>query len=425
VKEGEGEEDEDEENVFRVDNFVSPTPFRPKTSANKHGKHLKHRDKTAKLYANNSQNGKPYTTRENKRDLKRLEKQLEKVIQRKSKKDYPVNIRPNSKPSYYQDDTEGHQELKFPQDNPEPNCMIKKVSSLEIWDEPPTSDGKPIMMLDKQNQMAFIKCCAADRICEADWKRLHVHTLQKAMKLHQNMLRGKKKRGKSKKYICSGKRRNPKNTKIGYYAFLKWVNKKTRNNLKLRIRKLVAAVEASALNYLWHSDLNTFAKIREEGNLKDATINGEKGKFTQIAVAQKYWSPLHVDDDIFPTVLSCYSKSCVDSGNKDAILYYFVFPTLNVAVPMRSMDMLVFNSRIPHCATNYRVEDSFILSLFTSSKTANAQMALTEEMKSTSKENTAAETTAPSSRKRELEVEKEPEVAARNGRPKKRRGKLN
>jgi hypothetical protein len=41
---------------------------------------------------------------------------------------------------------------------------------------------------------------------------------------------------------------------------------------------------------------------------------------------------------------------------------------------MRSTDILVFNSAFPHCASNYRFEETITMSMFTSAKTATAQM---------------------------------------------------
>jgi hypothetical protein len=91
-------------------------------------------------------------------------------------------------------------------------------------------------------------------------------------------------------------------------------------------------------------------------------------------VATLYWSPCHVDDDIFYTLLSCYNQTSANLARKDEILFYFLFPSVGKAVPMRSTDILVFNSAFPHCTSNYRFEETITMSMFTSAKTATAQM---------------------------------------------------
>jgi hypothetical protein len=55
-------------------------------------------------------------------------------------------------------------------------------------------------------------------------------------------------------------------------------------------------------------DLEAFVEIQGAGNLQDVTISKD-GKFTQLAPAIiiKYSLQLLVDNDIFETVLTCYS----------------------------------------------------------------------------------------------------------------------
>jgi len=64
----------------------------------------------------------------------------------------------------------------------------------------------------------------------------------------------------------------------------------------------------------------------------------------------------------------------MDGENKEAILFYFVFPSVGIAIPMRSTDILVFDSKFPHCASNHRTQDGMIFSCFTSAKTGNAHL---------------------------------------------------
>ncbi len=85
-----------------------------------------------------------------------------------------------------------------------------------------------------------------------------------------------------------------------------------------------------------------------------------------MAIAIGNWSPLHTDDDIFYTLLSCY---CRWKGRD-----FFLFPSVGMAELMRNTDILVFNSAFPHCASNSRREETITVSMFTGAKTAVAQM---------------------------------------------------
>ena len=112
------------------------------------------------------------------------------------------------------------------------------------------------------------------------------------------------------------------------------------------------------------------------------SINPEGGVATQLALAQGYSSPVHVDNDFFYSSLSCFDKNdnlenanSEDAKKKSKILYHFCFPTYGIAIPMMSGDIILFNPRIPHCATNPRVKTALIFSLYVSNKTCNAHVA--------------------------------------------------
>jgi hypothetical protein len=92
---------------------------------------------------------------------------------------------------------------------------------------------------------------------------------------------------------------------------------------------------------------------------------------TQIAVGTNYWSCVHIDDDYYYTTLSCLSPV----PNDRSILFYFVFPSYKVAVPMRSGDVMIFNPSVFHCCTNPTKKGVHIFSLYVSAKTCNTQIA--------------------------------------------------
>jgi hypothetical protein len=112
------------------------------------------------------------------------------------------------------------------------------------------------------------------------------------------------------------------------------------------IKELMRQLEKVGLNWVADCDLSVQNKLREVDCLGDVLINGYKGRFSQMAIATGYWSPLHTDDDVFRTLLSCYCKKKMNTKKKDDILFYFVFPSVGIAIPMRSTDILVFDSKI-------------------------------------------------------------------------------
>jgi hypothetical protein len=175
------------------------------------------------------------------------------------------------------------------------------------------------------------------------------------------------------RYIVLGWRKAGDGMAVGEYVS----NKKgtdEEKKLKEGIKRMMAHFERIGLDYIPSKDLSINNKLREHLGLHKVFLNGKKGRFSQIAIATGYWSPVHVDDDIFYTLLSAYCASVANKDGKDEILFYFLFPSVKIAIPVRNMDVLVFNSEFPHCASNYRKEDTITFSLFASAKTATAQM---------------------------------------------------
>jgi hypothetical protein len=98
-----------------------------------------------------------------------------------------------------------------------------------------------------------------------------------------------------------------------------------------------------------------------------------RGFSTQFCVGVDYWSSVHIDNDFYYTTLSCLSKNTNDTS----ILFYFVFPSYRVAVPMHSGDVVCFNPLIYHCCTDPTKHGVRILSCYVSAKTFNTQIAFT------------------------------------------------
>ena len=75
---------------------------------------------------------------------------------------------------------------------------------------------------------------------------------------------------------------------------------------------------------------------------------------------------MHVDSDYFYTTLSCFST---EENPSEEVLYHFSFPEYELAIPMRHGDVLLFDPRVKHCATNPHVMNSLIVSAYVSKRT--------------------------------------------------------
>ena len=128
--------------------------------------------------------------------------------------------------------------------------------------------------------------------------------------------------------------------------------------VKDQLWKLFSKLQEIGLQLVPDFDISVFNKLRKEEGLGNGCVNGDSnGFFTGIALATEYWSPLHVDNDLFYTLLSCYCPSMkLKNSFKENILFYFCFPSIGFAAPMRTTDVLLFNLAFPHCASNYSLQ---------------------------------------------------------------------
>ncbi len=92
----------------------------------------------------------------------------------------------------------------------------------------------------------------------------------------------------------------------------------------------------------------------------------EEGISTQFSVGRNYWSGAHQDKDYFFTFLSCLSAK---QENHKEVIYYFCYPEHNLAVPLTSGDLIIFNPLKMHCCSNSRFDDAYIFSAYVCEKT--------------------------------------------------------
>jgi hypothetical protein len=297
---------------------------------------------------------------------------------------------PEKLPVYYFDNTDGKKEK-------EPAIkstwfLQRDVTELEIIDDKDFKDDKgkafpDMAFVTKVDQKLVAAKLSRRHRCHIKflrWKK-HGRVIEGILKLGRTGPRGVRKAGVYIKYILFGKRREGTDTVIDEYATkLDTMDKEDPNyeqmkkeleQVKAELKDLFYDMEGIGTSFAPDFDISVLNHLKQEEALHGIMMNGEEGKFAAIAFATQYWSPCHTDDDIWYTLLSCYSPSSVlEDKMSDEILFYFCFPSIGVAIPMRSTDILMFNSSFPHCATNYRKKDTVTFSLFTNSKVTNAHM---------------------------------------------------
>jgi len=357
-----------------------PAAFVPKAGKSTTGRHNIQRKKVLDTYADAINSLSSTSVGLAKRNIDRLVANWNKCIW-EVLDDEDITIQKSDPSIYFVDDTLGAKKTKPKVE--EANAKFRNVSEMEHIVDGPGYDGKTIMIISSKTGR-LVACRVGDEdkshISKHTWATKHLHALIKAMNLQLNMARGARRKGVSSKYVCFGVRKEPKLTKLGAYATRQGIARKQIKKLNQMIANLVKDIELYALNYIPGFDLATLQKLRVEANLP--MLNNKNGKCMQMAIGQRYWSPMHIDDDIWYTILSGYSQSTMNKKDGDkTILFYFIFPSLNLAIPMRSMDFLVFNSSFPHCASNYRIDDTFIFSCFSASKATHTHMADNDDQK--------------------------------------------
>jgi hypothetical protein len=107
-------------------------------------------------------------------------------------------------------------------------------------------------------------------------------------------------------------------------------------------------------NYLPLHARSVFNLMREECEGSSMPLaDGKEGKQHSALVAGRNVSlNVHTDKD-FVWSLTCAVPEVKKGGTSgDAIICYFCFPTLNLAVPLREGDVLLFNALVPHCVSS-------------------------------------------------------------------------
>ena len=233
-----------------------------------------------------------------------------------------------------------------------------------------------------QKQRLIAAKCGRTCVKQVKFRTLqnHVSQLGKSLKLKPNINRGQKRQATTKRFCCFGKRADRNTNKIGSYVYNKNVTKEVRMKMDDNMKGLVEMLEKKSRFLL--SGMPNMTEHLKMMKHWDVPVMGVTALSTQFCVGQNYWAPMHIDKDYFYTTLSCFSledfsKETDEKARRvmqERVLYHFAFPEYGIAVPMRHGDVMVFDPREKHCATNPHVEDSLIVSAYTTMRMINAHV---------------------------------------------------
>ena len=111
--------------------------------------------------------------------------------------------------------------------------------------------------------------------------------------------------------------------------------------------------------------------IEEDSDIMDEIINTltleSIGRHaTAFSIGLNYHSRCHTDVDMFYTLATVIAPMGI---SVDEVIYYFIFPTLRIMIPLKSGDSFMFNPLLPHSCSNPRYPGCHIMSAYVSRKT--------------------------------------------------------
>jgi hypothetical protein len=154
---------------------------------------------------------------------------------------------------------------------------------------------------------------------------------------------------------------------LGHYAFKTNVPNNIALKVEERVSELAETMESTAMHFVVHrkEEYKSFQRVQSILDIT-AISKSSEGLPTQLSIGVNYWSISHRDADIFFPFLSCLSG---DHELHGETVYYFCFPEHKIAIPLKSRDVIVFNSFASHCYSDCQNVNSFIWSAYVSEKT--------------------------------------------------------
>ena len=233
-----------------------------------------------------------------------------------------------------------------------------------------------ILAFDEENGDFIFGKVAPRQSVDVMGKKRDWNTIRKAFdvvkKVKPNVSRGNVRGGKNKAYKLFGYRKDPLSMNIGKYVYKSTTPDGIKESSEKIISELAGLMEACSTRVTKGlSETREYEEIKQHIKIPTFTKDGNS---TAFCIGTDYWSRCHTDNDYFLTTLSVLSNR---SDDHDDILYYFVFPEYNAAIPIRSGEIVLFNPHVPHSCSNPRHDKASIFSAYVSAKTVLTQACLT------------------------------------------------
>ena len=162
-----------------------------------------------------------------------------------------------------------------------------------------------------------------------------------------------------------GERANRNAPGIAKYMCKPHVTEKEFNSLRCLAVDIVNDTEAALTPLSRHLHLHLEESVAHQVR-KGRKLNTVGKYATAMSMGVTYQSKCHTDKDFYYSLLTVAAPS---QRHDTTTIYWFVFPSYNVKVAIRSGDVVLFNPMIPHCCSDPLIEGFTILSSYSSQKT--------------------------------------------------------
>jgi hypothetical protein len=250
--------------------------------------------------------------------------------------------------------------LRYPR-----NCRVYDVNNFDRLE---ASDDRHTLVVGKATYgpnklIAWIASTNRCNFITSNTKKEYLKGFDMIPKIKNSVLRGKKRLGIFKKYYCFGYRKEPKDTGFGKYSYKPGGNKTDIDYVESTITSVVETMEAIAKPFFRENTYaNQYLEFQKKYKIPSITKNGYASQFS---IGYCYSSNMHTDKDYFYTVITafCDEKYC---DNNATPIYHFCFPDYNIAIPMYSGSIIIYDPRNIHNASNPLNKHCRIMSSFVS-----------------------------------------------------------
>ncbi len=259
-----------------------------------------------------------------------------------------------------------------------PTKDILSIDDFEIYDTGKLTEFQSFKLIDGEtNRMVATFMSRKD--CEFILKRYNmiIHILTTLFLIKPPLTRNKAHAGFSDFYVGVGTRLD-QNGNLGTYVYdgpklakLAFDRRQKEKHILADCKRvtgiLVNELQRIAFPHIDPRTLDAIKWMEQIDFEKSISLSGSGG-YSQLVVTRNYLSASHEDLDAVPGTVGCFHPT---NPNSTEILLHFLFPGLNLAVPMRHGNVLLFDPTFMHCSSSPRVKEAVLFSAYTASKTVD------------------------------------------------------